>query len=197
MLSSGSSSSRPFDTEVETRRGCCAAYSSGCRDDSLVAVDDRDFGLLQKLRKLPQPTESSEVFAVPDLLSVDIRLTLAALPLLPGRTIPRAPAGALATQVAELGKVASAAPVVSWPRKDAGAGGKGNTDEDGRLVLVGIVQPAKAAASTTSSGSVSLDTAMLSLLGFFLAFLLSDPQLLAGALLVPPAARKFGGDCER
>lgn len=160
-----------------------------------MAVDERDFGLLQKLRKLPQPVESMEVFVVPDLLSVDMRLMLAALPLLPGRMIPRAPAGALATHVAELGKVTSVVPVLSrWLRKEVGTGGKGNTDEDERLLLpVGMVQPAKPAPSTPSSGSLSLDTAMLSLLGFFLAFRLSDPQLLTGALMLP-VARKLGGD---
>jgi hypothetical protein len=145
-----------------------------------VAVDDRDFGLLQKLRKLPHVLESIEVFAVVVLFSVDMSPTLAALPLLPGRTMPRASAEA----VAELGNVVN---VPLSFRNDVGPSGNCSTEDavEASFVLVGMVHPA-----TASSASLSLETAMLSLLGFFLAFLLSDPNLLAGALEV----RKVGGD---
>lgn len=158
-----------------------------------MAVDDLDFGLLQKLRKLPHVLESIDVFAVSVLLSVDLRFTLAALPLLSGRTVIREPAGALATQVAELSIVVKV-PVLSDFRMPGPSGNCSTDPVVEELELpAGIVQPA---SSSASSASFSLDTATLSLLGFFLAFLLSEPYLLPGALVLP-AIVKFGGDCDR
>lgn len=88
-------------------------------------------------------------------------------------------------------------PEFSGLRVYNGPSGNCSTDAVADVVLlsVGNDQPAMLSIPSSAS-SVSLETAMLSLLGFLRALRRKDPILVPSTLCIPAAA-KFGGDWER
>lgn len=155
--------------------------------------------MLQKLRKLPHllSFESADVFAVPVLLSVLMRFTLAELSRLPGlvNTFWGLIGVFAATTVVALGTVVRV-PALPLFRMAWEAIGNCSTEpvtEDAPLGLIDVWGISQPVISTASLWSFSFST-MLSLLGFFLAFLRRDPTLLDDIL---PDAVNVGGDWER